>query len=231
MCPCSSLGGVYNKRYAPRSHFLRARAGHTILPAPPPHTFRTLFRPHQPPQLAQHRPSPAYSARTTCVLFSGSSLSSGRGAPRALGAHFFSLRPVTRHTSRMRDTRPALSTRPSAFLTPPTTTKSLHRPLSASFLMDIPVPALPRWKSETGSAEMEINPKSTRPSARPPFRPPMRAAPAISPRLAPEQTPRRQREPHQRILSRVPHQRILQRILQRSTPANAYYQNHTLHII
>ena len=59
----------------------------------------------------------------------------------------------------------------------------LSRP---ALLMDIPVPALPRWKSETGSAEMEINPKSTRLSAPPPFRPPMRAAPAISPRLAPE---------------------------------------------
>ena len=159
----------------------------------------TKFFPRPPPTLSgpsfgpiNHHNSPSTGLalhtvlRTTCVLFSGSSLSSGRGTPRALGAHFFSLRPVTRHTSRMRDTRPAHTTRPSAFLTPPTTTKSLHRPLSASFLMDIPVPALPRWKSETGSAEMEINPKSTRLSARPPFRPPMRAAPAISPRLAPK---------------------------------------------
>ena len=69
---------------------------------------------------------------TTCDLFSGSCLFSGRGAPSALGAHSLSLRPVTRHTLRKRDTRPALSTRPYAFPAPPTITKTMHRPLSAS---------------------------------------------------------------------------------------------------
>ena len=93
---------------------------------------------------------------TTCALYSGSCLSSGRGTPSELGAHSLSLRPVTRHTLRKRDTRPTLATRSYAFPAPPTITKTMHRPPSApsywTYLYRLcrggnQEPALPRWKS------------------------------------------------------------------------------------
>ena len=172
----------------------------------------TKFFPRPPPTLSgpsfgpiNHHNSPSTGLalhtvlRTTCVLFSGSSLSSGRGAPRALVAHFFSLRPVTRHTSRMRDTRPAHSTRPSAFLTPPTTTKSLHRPLSASS---------PNGHTCTGSAEVEIRNRLCRDGNQPEITPTLR--PSSIP--TPDASRTRDLTPtHARINAQTP---------KRATPAN-----------